>query len=152
MIQLHSCEQGYFCVRPVEDESRYASSDGSNLDSQPHSHEPLEYDPGLETEDSDNGSSRSSYDESCHDDNDGEGQGGSYDGTPKQYNLSDLFYPPRPGRLPHGVWHREFIHYTGNRRLPKSGCFFLAGLYPRSRQSILPRRHVGAYEVSMDMC
>ncbi|KAJ3468036.1 hypothetical protein MRS44_002101 [Fusarium solani] len=51
-------------------------------DSQPHSHDaPLEYDSGLEAEDSDNGQSTSSYDESCCDDNDGDGQCGSYDGN-----------------------------------------------------------------------
>ncbi|EEU37842.1 uncharacterized protein NECHADRAFT_88314 [Fusarium vanettenii 77-13-4] len=61
-------------------------------DSQLHSDdEPLEYDAGLESEDSNNGPPRSSDDESCRDDNDGDGQGGSYDETSKQYNVSDLF-------------------------------------------------------------
>ncbi|KAJ4211723.1 hypothetical protein NW759_012324 [Fusarium solani] len=109
-------------------------------DSQPHSHdEPLEYDSGLEAEDSDNGPSTSSYDESCCDDNDGDGQCGSYDGTPKQYSLSDLFDPPRPERLPHGAWHRGFVHYTGNRRLPEKRV-----LLPRGSISKIPPEHIAS--------
>ncbi|KAL2694941.1 hypothetical protein Neosp_001530 [[Neocosmospora] mangrovei] len=77
-------------------------------DSQPHSDdEHLEYDSDLESEDSNNGPPRSSDDESCRDDNGDDGQGGSYDETSEKYNLSGLFDPPRPERLPHGTWHKR---------------------------------------------
>ncbi|KAJ3529017.1 hypothetical protein NM208_g9949 [Fusarium decemcellulare] len=89
-------------------------------DSQTHNHdEPLEYDSGLDAQDSDNEPSGSSCDESCCDDSDSDGQGGSYDGTPTQYNLSGLFDPPKPERLPHGTWHKGFVYYTGNRKGPQ---------------------------------
>ncbi|KAF5011909.1 hypothetical protein FDECE_2005 [Fusarium decemcellulare] len=86
------------------------------LDSQTHNHdEPLEYDSGLDAQDSDNEPSGIS----CCGDSDSDGQGGSYDGTPTQYNLSGLFDPPKPERLPHGTWHKGFVYYTGNRKGPQ---------------------------------
>ncbi|KAI8719961.1 F-box domain-containing protein [Fusarium sp. LHS14.1] len=101
--------------------------------------EPLEYDSDLESENSNNGLPRSSDDESCRDDNDDDGQGGSYDETSEKYNLSGLFDPPRPERLPHGTWHKRFVHYTGNRRFPEKRV-----LLNRRSVSKIPPEHIAS--------